>query len=148
MPLVEPAPGPVRTTPPYADAGRILGAQAGTVAMSGACARAFPELAPSIEQALAAWRWRNDALAVEVNDAMWRAVQAQGADAGEIAAASRALAGELARIRAEVADGFDRWAPARKRGLCGTWAERLAVGDEDLSRRYPHELKRWHPAMR
>lgn len=141
----QPTPGPA---PPWGEAGRVIGGRMATIELAEACARAFPDLAPVLARAIADWRWRNDALAVEVEDALWRSVRARGADDAAIAAGMRELHGALAAAGAEVGSDFDRGSVARRERYCRTLPDRLMLGDEDLARRYPRELRSWHPAAR
>jgi hypothetical protein len=142
-PRSEPSP-----VPAWDQAGRVIGGRTATVSLGRACARAYPDLATPLGRALADWRWRNDALAVEVEDAMWRSARSRGASEASVAAGRAELARGVDETAAEVATEIDTWTATRRRRYCGGLAERLLSGDEDLARRYPAELRTWHPAVR
>jgi hypothetical protein len=144
-PPTKPAPAPAVH---WGDAGRVLGGRVATVELAGACARLYPALAPSLLRALADWQWRNDALAVEVEDAMWRAVRARGASEAAVSAGVRELRFALDAAGVATANDFAALPSAQREPYCRALPDRLLSGDEDLARRYPVELRAWHPAAR
>jgi hypothetical protein len=132
----------------WGDAGRVIGGRVATVELAGACERRYPALAPSLSRALADWQWRNDALAVEVEDALWRAVRTLGASEASIGAGTRELRFALDAAGVATANDFAAWPSAQRERYCRALPDRLLSGDEDLARRYPRELRAWHPAAR
>jgi hypothetical protein len=140
-----PARGP---TPPYSEAGRVVGGHLGTIVLAERCAAAFPDLAPEIDPALRDWRWRNDPIAAAVEQRMWATVVERGAKPGDVAAAKASFARELEVIAVGMEDWFASWPPERQRAYCGRVTARLALGVDDLARRYPAEVRRWHGATR
>jgi len=135
-------------TPDYGDAGRIVGGRLGTVALAERCAATFPELANEIDPALRDWRWRNDPVAASVEQRMWVALAERGATAQEVEAGKASFAYELQRIRVDMENWFASWSPPRQRGFCERIGGRLALGEDDLVRRYPGEIRRWQGATR
>ncbi|MCX7893642.1 MAG: hypothetical protein N2544_14915 [Burkholderiales bacterium] len=140
------APAPPRPAG-YGDAGRLIGAHLGTRVLAERCAGLDPELARDLDAALAGWRWRNDGLVADVERRMWATVAA-GASPAELEAARSSFARTLEGIAAELADWFRRWPADRQTAFCGRLAGRLALGEDDLERRYPAELRRWQGATR
>jgi hypothetical protein len=133
---------------PWGDAGRVIGGRVATVELVRACTGDAPDLAPSLARAFGDWQWRNDALAVEVEDAMWGALRARGASEAAIAAGRSELRAAMDAAGIEAANDFAAWPPRRRDRYCRALPERLLSGDEDLARRYPGELRAWHPAAR
>lgn len=142
------APPPAAAPAPWSEAGRVIGGRVATVELAAACTRSDPVGAPALARALADWQWRNDALAVEVEDAMWRTVRARGASEAAIAAGRQHLRMALAEAANEAASDFAAWPPARRERYCRALPERLLSGDDDLVRRYPDAVRAWHPAAK
>lgn len=140
---------PVREPAPrYAEAGRVIGGHLGTVVLAERCAAAFPDLAGEIDAALRGWRWRNDPIAAAIEQQMWTDVSARGATAQEVAAAKASFSREVDAIGAGMAQWFTAWPPERQRRFCDRVTARLALGEDDLARRFPAEVRRWQGAKR
>jgi hypothetical protein len=140
-----PARGP---TPPYKEAGRVVGGHLGTVVLAERCAAASPDLAPEVRAALREWRWRNDPIAAAVEQRMWATVVERGANPEDVAAAKASFARELEVIAVDMEDWFESWPPERQRAYCERVTALLALGEDDLARRYPEEVRRWYGATR
>jgi hypothetical protein len=134
--------------PPYADAGRVIGGHLGTVVLAERCAAAFPDLAGEIDAALRDWRWRNDPIAAAIEQQMWTAVSARGATTQEVDAAKTSFSREIDAIGAGMAQWFAAWPPEKQRRYCDRVTARLSLGEDDLARRFPAEVRRWEGAKR
>lgn len=142
-------PAPVRKAPPpYGEAGRVVGGHLGTVVLAERCAASFPDLAPEIGPALREWRWRNDPIAAAIEQRMWASVAERGATAAQVDDAKAYFARELETIGAGLAEWFATWPADRQRAFCDRIPARLALGEDDLARRFPAEVRRWQGATR
>jgi hypothetical protein len=137
-----------KPAPPYGEAGRVVGGHLGTVVLAEQCIAMFPELAGEIGPALLGWRWRNDSVAATVESRMWAAVAERGATPAELAAAKVSFDRELQSIGAGMAEWFAGWPAGKQRAYCDRVTARLALGDDDLARRFPAEVRRWQGATR
>jgi hypothetical protein len=140
---------PVRqASPPYGEAGRVIGGHLGTVVLAQRCVSAFPNLAGDIDPALRGWRWRNDSVATAVEQQMWITVAERGATPQDVDAAKASFAREVDTIGAGLAEWFATWSPEKQRVYCDGVTARLALGEDDLARRFPAEVRHWQGATR